>query len=82
MWRPDNWINPYTHVIGTTLHSGDIRAPSPTEKPFYDIYEAGSDAMLKALREMGGSYTEYDMSTSPPGEKTGTLVIIPDEVKE
>ena len=42
-WRPETWKNPYAHA-----------APIALNKPFnhdYDIYEAGADAMLEALKE-------------------------------
>lgn len=75
-WRPDNWKNPY---------------PEPKlsreayDKVFYDIYEAGADAVLEGLKDEGvftyGNHTpDIDLDDAP--EVSGYWVFIPEEVKE
>ena len=43
-WRPPNWENPYNFISGEAIPKYEIQSK---------IFEAGADAILVALREMG-----------------------------
>ena len=69
-WRPETWKNPYQHA-----------ASIPQNKFFnrdYDIYEAGADAILEALKKTGvrGAFIMGLQPVNIPA--TGTTVWISD----
>lgn len=67
MWRPNDWKNPW---IKTIPHSAG-----------HSAFEAGADAILKALMELGvpadGLAPTLSINVSP--EQKGWLVFIPEE---
>ena len=70
-WRPDNWKNPHS-VLGQRTKNHRK----------YDVFEAGADAIVRALREeQGVRITKAtSMTTTPIFEKAeGWLVFIPDK---
>ncbi len=64
-FRPEGWENP--HAKGTTQYAEKVIA--------YQEFEAGADAMLKALRKMGKPWTRVE------GDKVTQekLVFIPED---
>jgi len=75
MWRPDNW---------DTYDEWYKRGCNSADKTLAEIFEAGADAMIGALRrERGIPITKQTlMCTSPVFLKdcdSGYLVFIPDE---
>lgn len=74
MWRPDDWKNPYLK-------------PQPDRKAYthiyYDIYEAGADAILKALTEKAhyASREKGNINYYSHIYDSGWMVFIP-EIKE
>ena len=85
MYRPKEWKNPFANY-GLDM--------SPPDKGDYDAFEAGADAMLKALRGTGieiisnnslrDLYMITGVSVKGEGKESikGRIVFIPDEVKE
>ena len=80
-WRPKNWENPHRGLESETF----IEQVANTW--LGNAYEAGANAMLKALQEEG-SYLNGDTIIPAsggfpeihcPGGMTGWLVLIPDE---
>jgi hypothetical protein len=78
MYRPDGFINPFPETI-TTKDKRTIPCMP------HQIFNAGANAMLKALREKGkaviGGFPVSDTRIVFPlvGKDKGTLVFIPDE---
>lgn len=83
MWRPLGWNNEYEDnynslkIGGYTDHTAlkHIRLKSK-------IFEAGADAMLEALREMGKEATRKtsgDLLSDIVKLEAGRLVFIPDD---
>ncbi len=78
-WRPDNWENPYivedTHrcPVMDTSYSNPVRDA--------DIFEAGADAMLGALKAKENAKTEFakEVWRRYFEPHRGTIVFIPDE---
>ncbi len=77
-WRPDGWKNPCVLII---LTEKQVLKGTTTETEGYDrrtipdpVYEAGADALLKALRKTGWHVTDECL----PARKNGTWVFIPD----
>ena len=68
-WRPDNWVNPYPVV-----------KPIPKGFPYGSayhrslVYEAGADAMLRALRKEGIPAIDFKK-----GKYEGRFVLIPED---
>ena len=54
-WRPNGWDNPYESPDTPYLSEKHILAAIDNPKSFYEMFEAGADAMLEALRELGNS---------------------------
>lgn len=84
MWRPNGWENPHrrdTSERWSGLSSERPPFPAVAEVTYdiaeYNAFEAGADAMLEALKNMGTptglKYTAY------ANERKGYLVLIPDE---
>lgn len=83
-WRPEEWSNPYPKTIVDECSGIEVNSGK------YPIFEAGADAMLKALRKRGKHITGHGVKTvgDPSGyhyeedPSTGfgcTEVFIPDE---
>ena len=80
-WRPEGWKNQYC------VQGGGITCE-------IDVFEAGADAMLKALRELTHEEVELDSTHIEKGDCTGgtypdggfpysvTQVFIPDDVEK
>lgn len=71
-WRPDGWREP-----GSIVH---VKSDDP-----WVLYEAGADAMLKALKAQGKPYfvdKEQTWVQLPSLEGKGHLVCIPDDTKK
>ena len=81
MWRPSRWEET---AISGIYHQGrlvKIIKIKDIENEERNIFEAGADAILKALREMG---QHYDVGSSDEiwwlkAKEGFTLVFIPDE---
>jgi len=88
MWRPEKWKNPneeYYHLI-TDL-------PMTVQDAEYEAYEAGADAMLKALKCNGKEAVSLKNGVATFGQPSikigdidyplkGTFVFIPDDTIE
>ena len=57
-WRPDNWGNPYTDLTEEAITEKYLILALEEPKSDYEIFEAGADAMLEALRERNDQRTE------------------------
>lgn len=80
-WRPEGWGNPYpdgTEVVLTEKHL--IQAMEYPQSN-YEVYDAGADAMLDALRKTGEHRESkwVDDTFGLHTEIAGTLVFIPDD---
>ena len=51
--RPDNWENPYPDLTEEALTEKYLLRAMEEPKSNYEIFEAGADAMLEALRAKG-----------------------------
>ena len=70
-WKPEGWENPW----------GEILALSPDKRTQYllgDIFEAGGDAVVAALKK-AGEHLEEDSIFETWTTEPGTWVFIPDE---
>ena len=67
-WRPEGWENPHTQL-------------GPGFDLAHTAFEAGADAMLKALKEKGVWMTPEQMKLLAPDRKYpyGHIVFIPEE---
>jgi len=82
MWRPkEGWDNPFNRAA--------IRAYGNDNKPIshHDAYEAGADAILKALKEdtprlFDTTIMEAGIKLEKPLEERGAWYFIPDEAKD
>ncbi|KKN54541.1 hypothetical protein LCGC14_0591330 [marine sediment metagenome] len=76
MWRPKDWER---HIL---LALDEIKEGKPVSNDEIDIYEAGANAMLEALKETGkhtdGLAPTLSINVLP--EQKGWLVFIPEEV--
>lgn len=79
MYRPEGWSNPY-HDDGLIPLVIDVAS---TQVLMHRAYEAGADAMFKAILEDGSYMTPEQMKLLAPDRKYpyGWLVFIP-ELKE
>lgn len=78
-WRPENWKNPFVNPIYY-----DLLMTKETLEDFKQTFEAGADAMLKALREDGGHRVlpqdnEIPVKLNQLFPKVGWVVFIPDD---
>jgi len=67
-WRPEGWKNPYMGKVG-----GDLG----------NVYQAGADAMLEAIKQTGEHYSQVDAPYKTIAvlnhiKQSGWLVFIPD----
>jgi hypothetical protein len=72
-WRPESWKN--EHITPNT------KEPI---YPEYQVFGAGGDAMLEALRKLGKHYNDVEAPYKTVGilmeiKERGTLVFIPDD---
>lgn len=82
-WRPEGWVNKHRDVAKTLEQhkvSSDTVQIAHLEA---DLFEAGADAMLEALKK-GAQYTGYEkevVSVNIPtsGLLKGWIIYIPDE---
>ena len=71
-FRPKGWGNPKNHCV----------RPETCECDEYDAFEAGADAMLKALRQQGATFGEHHTKGVVrylASHNPGTFLFIPDE---
>jgi len=77
-WRPENWKDSEIEV--ETMMGKRMQRVYSMDSEYIEAFEAGADAILKVLRQIGTPtglpYTAY------ANERKGTLVLIPDEPKE
>ncbi len=80
-WRPKGgWLNPY-HYEGHLPAGGltDTNLLRVIEEQSHIVYEAGADAMLKALRKEGKAVKDRRVLSYFPMLGKSKIVIIPDE---
>ena len=71
-WRPEDWKNPYFKKDTTG---------SWNEYPNFDIFEAGADAMLEALKKNSVPYDAFK-ETAIMSLTKGRVVFIHDKERE
>lgn len=85
-WRPDNWENPYESE-DVWIRVGKLAGQALGIRYDSDVFEAGADAMLEALKREAlvrkikipwSGHPENDLSDFELTE-SGHLVLIPDE---
>lgn len=89
-WRPKNWDNPYPDLSEEVLTEKHLIQAMEKPKSNYELFEAGADAMLEALKQLRDRVIcEKDsviIRLSPmleEGEyKEGTWYFVPDEKEE
>jgi len=67
-WRPEGWKN--EHIAS---------ASGKPINPEYQVFEAGADAMLEALRNIGAKVNKGEAPILYYVPSKGTLVFIPDD---
>ena len=83
-WRPkEGWKNPYKRGRYIAVQHPDkhIGETFENEEKEFQIYEAGADAMLEALKAKGTLMTPEQMKLITPNREYpyGYLVFIPDD---
>lgn len=78
-WRPDRWDNPYPDLTEKALTEKYLLRAMEEQKSNYEIFEAGADAMLGALRKTGDHYEVGRATLKVEIKEAGRLVIIPDD---
>jgi hypothetical protein len=73
-WRPVGWQNPYPKTIVDECSGIEVDSGK------YPIFEAGGDAMLKALLESQDSQPTIIHDLVKGEKRVGISVFIPDEV--
>ena len=83
-WRPKGWSSPYGKDIW--IHCDNAYYAMDSDKIYVkeyllnDIYEAGADAILKALRGLGDRINVTDQwDNEPPYNVSLNLLVIPDD---
>ena len=71
MWRPKDWRNKYVFAKSSEER---FYNSSETDHMKLEAYEAGADAMLKAVRKQRG--VNYSKSNTP---NSGTYYFVPEE---
>ena len=79
-YRPEGWENPY-HITEKALGT-EVKF---NQYPEFEVFEAGADAMLKALIRKGVSTNSFRPNSNPiyitNPRKNGVYVFIPEEKK-
>jgi len=81
-WRPEDWNPDYTITLLEDANSGDVA--QYTNVIVKSAYEAGADAMLEALKELGKYYNDVEapcktIAVLQEIKERGWLVFIPDK---